>query len=74
MPAWINNHPSRIINDAGSSSVIEMGKKKNFILFFPYERATGFAMHFFLKKEKVPLKWRILKMVLEALEKTRNSF
>lgn len=49
-------------------------KKKNFILFFPYERATGFAMHFFLKKEKVPLKWRILKMVLEALEKTRNSF
>ena len=27
MTAWINNYPSRIINDAGSSSVVEMGKK-----------------------------------------------
>lgn len=33
LPAWINNYPSLIINDAGSSSVIEMGKKKfHFIL------------------------------------------
>lgn len=28
LPAWVNNYPSQIINDAGSSSVIEMGKKK----------------------------------------------
>lgn len=60
MPAWINNYPSQIINDAGSSSVIKMGKKTAFDSF-PYERAVGFAMHFFL--EKVLLKGRILKTV-----------
>lgn len=49
LPPWINNYPFQIINDAGSSSVIELGKK-NFILLFPYETAIGFAVHFFLKK------------------------
>lgn len=56
----------------GSSSVTEMGKK-NFILFFLYERAVGFIMHFFLGKKGL-LKGRILKTVLEAPEKNGNSF
>lgn len=62
LPAWVNNYPSQIINDAGSSSVIEMGKKKfSFYSLFMKEPWALQCISF--QKKKVLLKGRILKTV-----------